>query len=88
MAVVSNWATFHNGLELPGCEQIGHYPMMASVPANLDLSSAVIFRPRRDELAVWTLSPRMRVESQVMERDGPLGEPMGTCAGPSASERM
>jgi hypothetical protein len=77
MAIVSNWATFHNGLDLPGCEQIVHYPMMASAPVNLDLSSAVIFRPREGELAIWSLSPRMKSNNQVMERDGPLGEPMG-----------
>ena len=51
--------------------------MMASPPVNLDLSSAVIFRPREGELAIWSLSPRMKSNNQVMERDGPLGEPMG-----------
>ena len=84
LAIVSNWATFHNGLKLPGCEQIVHYPMMASVAANLDFSAAVIFRPRKDELAVWTLSPRMLAKNQVMERDGPLGKSMATCGGHAA----
>ena len=80
MAIVSNWASFHNGLDLPGCEQIVHYPMMAGAPMNIDLSSAVIFRPRKDELALWSLSPRVKMlKSQVMERDGALGEPMTTC---------
>jgi hypothetical protein len=71
-AVVSNWATFHNGLDLPECRQTAHYPAMAAAPITIDMSAAIIFRRNPGQLAMWINSPGF--DAREHAQDGPVGE--------------
>merc|ERR1712039_701934 len=51
VGVVTNWTAFYRDLDLPGCEQLVHMPLLSS--KQLTWSYFVIFRPAKDQIAVW-----------------------------------
>ena len=57
-ALITNWATFAQPLELPGCEQRLHVPFfnVAEVPCEM----AFVFRATREETGVLMLSRKLR----------------------------
>ena len=74
VALLTNWASFHNGLSLPGgCEELVHYPVFNSIPINADMSLGIIFRARKDKLAMFTYSPRIAAAEGP---SGPIGKPV------------
>uniref|UniRef100_A0A7S2M6T0 Diacylglycerol O-acyltransferase n=1 Tax=Zooxanthella nutricula TaxID=1333877 RepID=A0A7S2M6T0_9DINO len=48
---VTNWTAFYRDLDLPGCEQLLHMPLMRS--KQMSRSYFVIFRPAKGQVAVW-----------------------------------
>ena len=57
-ALITNWATFAQGLDLPGCEQQLHFPCfdLAAVPCEM----AFVFRATGAETGVLMLSCKLR----------------------------
>lgn len=57
-ALITNWATFAQGLDLPGCEQRLHMPFfnLAEVPAEV----AIVFRATSEETGVIMLTRKLR----------------------------
>jgi hypothetical protein len=51
IGVVTNWTAFYHNMDLPGCEQLVHAPLMYS--KQVAQSYFVIFRPAKDQIAVW-----------------------------------
>ena len=58
-AVITNWATFAQALDVPGCEQRLHLPFLnlGEVPC---VGLAIVFRATRTETAVLMLGRRLR----------------------------
>uniref|UniRef100_A0A7S2M7Y1 Uncharacterized protein n=1 Tax=Zooxanthella nutricula TaxID=1333877 RepID=A0A7S2M7Y1_9DINO len=51
IGVVTNWAGFYRQLDLPGCKELVHMPLLHG--GQMSHSHFVIFRPAKDEIAVW-----------------------------------
>ena len=56
--IITNWSTFAQALELPGCEQRLHMPFfnVAEVPGEI----AFVFKASKDETGVLMLSRKLR----------------------------
>jgi len=76
IGVVTNWTTFYRDLDLPGCTQLMHIPLMNNEqPA---IAGFVIFRPAKDQIAVWCSDRDTRVMQSLGELPmfcGPVGMP-------------
>ena len=57
-ALITNWATFARGLDLPGCEQRLHLPFFNSTEAPCEM--AFVFRATATETGVLMLSRHLR----------------------------
>jgi hypothetical protein len=55
ISILSSWATFYRDVELEGCEQLLHLPCADDQNVISD-NLAVIFRPRKGELAVMSFT--------------------------------
>lgn len=82
IAVLSNWSTFFNGLDLlgedcPGLKQKLHIPMLAAPPINIDFSAGCIFRPVPGKLAFWVLAPGF---DAAKEKAGRRRDEGGSCS--------
>lgn len=57
-AIITNWSTFAQALELPGCEQRLHMPFfnIAEVPGEI----AFVFRASKEETGVLMLTRKLR----------------------------
>jgi hypothetical protein len=57
-SLITNWSTFAQGLQLPGCEQRLHLPFfsLAQVPCEM----AFVFRAARAQTGVLMLSRKLR----------------------------
>jgi hypothetical protein len=60
-ALITNWATFAQSLELPGCEQRLHLPFFNMGMAPCDM--AFVFRATKDEMGVLMLTRKLRPEA-------------------------
>ena len=59
-ALITNWATFAQSLELPGCEQRLHLPFFD--PAGAPCEMAFVFRATSEQTGVLMLSRNLRDE--------------------------
>lgn len=62
-ALITNWATFAHGLEMPGCEQRLHlpFPDLSVVPCDM----AFVFRATSAETGVLMLSRKLQWDKDL-----------------------
>merc|ERR1712039_671763 len=72
-AIVSNWATFDQGAELPGATQQLHLPLYPLDALHADLNLCIIFRPMKGKLAMLFLSDH-GLPTSAFDSPCPLGD--------------
>jgi len=79
LSILSSWATFYRDVELTGCTQLLHLP--CADDQNIATSNlAVLFRPRKGELALMSFT--RGISDEEFSCSGALGEAiMGATAG-------
>jgi len=83
--IVSNWSTIYRELVLPGCEQVLHMPLLSPMPSPRDSAGLVIFQATKDQLGVFVMGRRDKID-HVLAEEGAFGN-LASGAGQQASER-
>jgi len=59
VCMITNWLSFMQPVDLDGCEQIVHMPLEGEDVCNDLCTGAIIYRPRRDEIAIALIAPSL-----------------------------